>query len=70
MINNNINYKKWFQTATENGFEALEILTNDNKDKMITLEDGKIHEHIKSDLQTVTIKGLYKNIKSSIYLEK
>lgn len=69
-MNNNINYKKWFQAATENGFDALEILTNDNKNKMITLEDGKIHEHIKSDLRTVTIKGLYKNIKSSIYLEK
>ncbi|WP_323847826.1 MAG: metallopeptidase TldD-related protein [Phytoplasma sp.] len=70
MSSNNINYNKWFKTALNQGFQALEILTNENTSMSIALEDGKIHEHVKSDMCVFTIKGLYQNKKSSMYLEK
>ncbi|MGI3136014.1 MAG: TldD/PmbA family protein [Candidatus Phytoplasma vitis] len=71
MINNdNINYKKWFKTALSQNFEALEILTDRSKGITINLEDGKIHEHVQNDVLGTTIKGLFQNKKSSMYLEK
>ncbi|MDV3196269.1 MAG: hypothetical protein Q8885_02015 [Candidatus Phytoplasma stylosanthis] len=66
----NINYNKWFEKALKKGFTALEILTNEKKKMTLNLEDGKINENIQSDLLEVVIKGLYKNKKSSLYLEK
>ncbi|MDV3173772.1 MAG: metallopeptidase TldD-related protein, partial [Candidatus Phytoplasma stylosanthis] len=58
------------EKALKKGFTALEILTNEKKTMTLNLEDGKINENIQSDLLEVVIKGLYKNKKSSLYLEK
>ncbi|WP_341266790.1 metallopeptidase TldD-related protein [Candidatus Phytoplasma fraxini] len=70
IYDNKINYTKWFQNALNQGFQALEFLTNKDISMSISLEDGKICEHVKSDICTNIIKGLYQNKKSSMYLEK
>ncbi|KAB8121768.1 TldD/PmbA family protein ['Cynodon dactylon' phytoplasma] len=70
-MNNKIDYEKWFQNAiNEKKFEALEFLINEDKNLTISLENNKIYEKTKSELISTIIKGLYKNKKSSIYLEK
>ncbi|MFR0367793.1 TldD/PmbA family protein [Candidatus Phytoplasma palmae] len=67
---NLINYKKWFSKSLEKKIDALEILFNENKNLNIILEENKINEYVKSDLFSFIVRGLYKNKKTSIYLEK
>ncbi|TVY12382.1 metallopeptidase TldD-related protein [Candidatus Phytoplasma pini] len=69
-MQNYINYKKWFQKSLQYNFDSLEIIFNEKQSLNITLEDTNISKHTKSDLILFTIKGLYKNKKSVISLEK
>ncbi|KXT29435.1 modulator of DNA gyrase family protein [Candidatus Phytoplasma oryzae] len=70
-MNNQLNYNKWFQNAIfKKKFEALEFLINQNKNLAISLENKKINEHIQNKSTSITLKGLYQQKKSSIYLEK
>lgn len=64
-----INYKKYFQIALKKGFTSLELMINENQSMYISLEDNLINENVKSDICTLVITGLYKNKKSSLYLE-
>lgn len=72
MIQNKINYDKWFQISAIKKFDALEIQTYQSKTLTISSEDGLniINTHIASELITLTIKGLYQNKKVQCYLEK
>ena len=68
-MNNQLNYNKWFQNAIfKKKFEALEFLINQNKNLAISLENKKINEHIQNKSTSITLKGLYQQKKSSIYL--
>ncbi|WCA22498.1 TldD/PmbA family protein [Candidatus Phytoplasma oryzae] len=72
-MNNNdeLIYEKWFHNAIYNkNFESLEFLINEEKNFTISLEDNEINEHTKSKIISTIVKGVYKQKKSSIYLEK
>lgn len=62
-------YQRWIQKALNKGFSDLEILINENKILKICLENQKIEHYVESKIIAVSLKGIYQNQISEVYIE-
>lgn len=62
-------YQEWLKLGLEKGLEDLEIFSVRDKSLKLAVYDGKPDQNIQSDVEVVTIRGIYQDKLSTIRFE-
>ena len=62
-------YESWIALGKAKGLTDLEVFSTRNKSLALTIYQGKLEKHVKSDVEQVTIRGIYNNKLSTIRFE-
>ncbi len=64
-----MNYEKWLQMGKSKGIDDLEIFSERIRRLQLSIYQGKLDQHIESDVESVKIRGIYKKKQSTIRFE-
>ena len=64
-----MSYEKWLELGLKKGLEDLQIFASRNKSLKLTIYQGRIDQHVESDVESVTLRGIYQGKISSIKFE-
>jgi len=62
-------YQSWIQLGKEKGITDLEVFAVRNKSLKLSVYQGKVDQHVQSDVEVVTIRGIVENKLSTIRFE-
>ncbi len=62
-------YKKWIELGLAKGITDLEVYAVRNKSLKLTVYQNKLDQHVQSDVEVVTIRGIYDNKLSTVRFE-
>ena len=62
-------FKSWIKKGLEKGLQELEIYAVESKSLKLSLYQGKLDQHVKSDVLGVKIKGIYDDKLTSVAFE-
>ncbi|MDX9691850.1 MAG: metallopeptidase TldD-related protein [Acholeplasmataceae bacterium] len=62
-------YQKWIDLGKKKGLTDLEIFAVRNKSLKLTVYQGKLDQHVQSDIEQVTIRGIYNQKLSTVRFE-
>ena len=62
-------YSKWIKLGLSKGLTDLQVFAVRNKSLKLSVYQGKLDQHVVSDVEVVTIRGIYKEKLSSIRFE-
>ncbi|CCV64134.1 predicted peptidase U62, modulator of DNA gyrase [Alteracholeplasma palmae J233] len=62
-------YQEWIKKGLEKGITDLEIHAVESKSLKLSLYEGKIDQHVKSDILAASIKGIYNDKMSTVSFE-
>lgn len=62
-------YKKWIELGLAKGITDLEVYAVRNKSLKLSVYQNKLDQHVKSDVEVVTIRGIYDNKLSTVRFE-
>lgn len=62
-------YQKWINLGKEKGLEDLEVFAVRSKSLKLSVYQNKLDQHVISDVEAVTIRGIYKKKLSTIHFE-
>jgi len=64
-----MSYEKWIKLGLEKGLEDLQIFATRNRSLKLTIYQGRIDQHVESDVESVTLRGIYGGKITSIKFE-
>lgn len=62
-------YQSWIKLGKEKGITDLEVFAVRNKSLKLSVYQGKVDQHVQSDVEVVTIRGIVENKLSTIRFE-
>ncbi len=62
-------YKKWIDLGGKKGITDLEVFAVRNKSLKLSVYQNKLDQHVVSDVEVVTIRGIYKDKLSTVKFE-
>jgi PmbA protein len=62
-------YQKWISIGLKKGITDLEVFAVRNKSLKLSVYQDKLDQHVQSDIEAVTIRGIYKNKLSTVRFE-
>jgi len=62
-------YTQWIELGKQKGLSELEIFSVRNKSLSLTVYQGKLDSHVKSDVEHVTLRGIYDGKMSLVRFE-
>ena len=62
-------YEKWLEIGLAKGISALEIFAVREQSLKLSVYQGKLDQHVQSDVEVVTIRGIYQDKLSTIRFE-
>lgn len=62
-------YQSWIKIGKEKGITDLEVFAVRNKSLKLSVYQGKVDQHVQSDVEVVTIRGIVENKLSTIRFE-
>lgn len=62
-------YKDWIELGKKKGLTDLEIFAVRNKSLSLTVYQGKLDSHVQSDVEQVTLRGIYQGKLSTVRFE-
>ncbi len=62
-------YQSWILLGKEKGITDLEVFAVRNKSLKLSVYEGKVDQHVQSDVEVVTIRGIVENKLSTIRFE-
>ncbi|MBN2299934.1 MAG: TldD/PmbA family protein [Acholeplasmataceae bacterium] len=62
-------YQNWIEIGQAKGLTDLEVFAVRNKSLKLSVYQNKLDQHVQSDIEVVTIRGIYENKLSSIRFE-
>jgi len=62
-------YQKWISIGLKKGITDLEVFAVRNKSLKLSVYQNKLDQHVQSDIEAVTIRGIYKNKLSTVRFE-
>lgn len=62
-------FKRWIELGKAKGLTDLEVFAVRNKSLALSIYQGKLEKHVKSDVEQVTIRGIYNEKLSTIRFE-
>lgn len=64
-----MSYDAWLKKGQEKGLEDLQIYASRNKSLKLTIYKGRIDQHVESDVESVTLRGIYQGNITSVKFE-
>lgn len=64
-----MSYEKWLELGLEKGLEDLQIFATRNKSLKLTIYQGRIDQHVESDVESVTLRGIYQGKITTVKFE-
>ncbi len=64
-----MSYEKWLDLGLKKGLEDLQIFATRNKSLKLTIYQGRIDQHVESDVESVTLRGIYNGKITSVKFE-
>lgn len=62
-------YTKWIEIGKQKGLTDLEVFATRNKSLSLTVYQGKLDSHVQSDVEQVTIRGIFEGKLSTVRFE-
>ncbi|TNF09331.1 MAG: TldD/PmbA family protein [Bacillota bacterium] len=62
-------YQNWIDLGKKKGITDLEVFAVRNKNLKLMVYQGKLDQHVQSDVENVTIRGIYNNKLSTVRFE-
>jgi PmbA protein len=62
-------YQKWIELGKSKGISDLEVFAVRNKSLKLSVYQGKLDQHVQSDVEHVTIRGIYNDKLSTVRFE-
>lgn len=62
-------YQKWIELGLKKGLTDLEIFAVRNKSLMLSVYQGKLDQHVSSDVESVKIRGIFEEKLSTVHFE-
>ncbi len=62
-------YLEWIELGKKKGLSELEIFAVRNKSLSLTVYQGKLDSHVQSDVESVTLRGIYEGKLSTVRFE-
>ena len=62
-------YQSWIDLGKKKGITDLEVFATRNKSLKLSVYQGKLDQHVQSDVEHVTIRGIYQDKLSTVHFE-
>lgn len=62
-------YTKWIEIGKQKGLTDLEVFATRNRSLSLTVYQGKLDSHVQSDVEQVTLRGIYQGKLSTVRFE-
>jgi PmbA protein len=62
-------YKDWIKKGLDKGIKDLEVFSERNRSLKLSIYQGKVDQHVQSDVEVVTVRGIYEDKLSTIRFE-
>ncbi|HBG33048.1 MAG TPA: TldD/PmbA family protein, partial [Acholeplasmataceae bacterium] len=62
-------YQEWIDLGLSKGITDLQVFSVRNKSLKLSVYQGKLDQHVVSDVESVTVRGIYNNKLSTVRFE-